>query len=322
MPWTEQEQRARTSLFTISIAGDAAEHAVLGLSGLRRLTDVIEFTDSGRVDFISLAGHLNVENITVRDAPIAGCLGEVAGNFLFEVRIGGKTVAHTRRVSGLGVRWEVIENRESWNLGTQKLWDKRRYEEVTHDVVVDWQEKWQLYEYVKKLGEWRGPGKAFSVVEGFDCDYAQDVIIAALANDGSEIARWTLYRAWPSSWRPISDLAADSREVGISSVTWVVANLPGSPGIREEILRPRSPQGLVSEAFLTWVAKAYDVPERKDLIVNFYLPGLQPGKDAPVARIKLFNAWPSRVTYQDFDANANDPLTREIEITFDGLLPL
>lgn len=322
MPWMEQEQRARVSMFTVSVGGDASEHQVLALSGLRRFTEVIEHTDSARSDYIALAGHLDVDTITIREAPIAGCLLEPVGNFLFEMRIGGKPVAHLRRISGLGVRWEVINNRESTSLATQKLWDKRRYNEITTEAVVEWSERWQLYEYVKKLGEFTGPGKAFAVVEGFTCDYVQDVVIAALANDGTEVARWTLYRAWPTSWRPISDLDASTSDVGLVTATWQVAPLRGSEGIREEILRPLGKEQLVSQAFYKWVASAYKVPERKDLIVNFYLPGMQPGKDAPVARVKLFNAWVSRIEYQDFDASRNEVLTREIEVAFDGLLPL
>jgi len=309
-------------MFTVSVGGDPGEHQLQGLSGLRRFVEEREFSTSSRSDFIKLAGHLDTDTITLREAPIAGCLGEPVGNFLFEIRVGSTPVAHTRRISGLGVRWDQMNNRESTQLATQKLWDKRRYNDITHDVVIEWTEQWQLYDYVKKLGEFSGPGKAFATVDGFTCDHVQDLHIVAMANDGTEVAKWTLYRAWPSSYRPIPDLSADTAEVGLSTVTWVLAPLMGAPGIEENIMRPLGNDQMVSQAFYKWVAKSYEMPERKDLIINMYLPGLQPGKDAPVSKIKLFNCWVQEINYQDFDANANDTLTRELVIQYDGLLPL
>lgn len=324
MPWTEQEQRARVSTFTVSVGGDVGEHQLLGLTNPERSVETRDWSPSSRSDWIQLAGHLNTNTITLREAPIAGCLGEPVGNFLFEVRIGSAAtpVAHCRRISGLGVRWDAMDNRESNSLATQKLWDKRRYNQVTHDVVIEWTEGWQLYDYVKKLGEFSGPGRAFSTVEGATCDHVQDIIIAALSNDGSESAKWILRQAWPVSYRAISDLASDNADVGLSSVTWTVANTMGTPGIEEQIIRPLGKNQMVSQAFYDWVAAAYEMPQRKDLIINMYLPGLQPGRDAPVGRLKLFNCWVQEINYQDFDASRDEHLTRELTVQFDGLLPL
>lgn len=314
------ENRARVSMFTIEV--DGQEHQVQAVTAPRRFVEVMEYTNSARVDYISLAGHLDVDTITIREAPVAGCLLEPAGSFLFDLEIGGKPIGHVRRISGLGVRWETINNRESTRLSTQKLWDKRRYNEVTTEIVVEWSEKWQLYEYVKKLGEFSGPGEAFSTVDGFTCDHVEDVVITLRANDGAEVAKWKLIRAWPVSYRPISDLDAATSEVGLVTVTWQVAPLRGTEGVIETILRPLSKEQLVSQAFYKWVAAAYSVPQRKNIILNLYNPGLVPGKDDPVGRLILYNAWVSRIEYADFDASRSEVLTREIEVTFDGFRPL
>ncbi|MDD3492404.1 MAG: phage tail protein [Candidatus Thermoplasmatota archaeon] len=320
MPWDEQEQRGRAGFFTVNVGG-GPEHQLLGVSGLRRFVENDEYASSADIQFINLAGHLDVDNITIREAPIAGCLGEPVGQFLFDLLIAGEPVAHVRRISGLGVRWDTGPNRESDSLATQKLFHKRRYPAVTTELVVEWTKKWQLYDYVKLLGEFSGPGKAFSVVDGFTCDHVRDIMIVAKSSDGEESARWVLSRAWPMSYR-ISDMSSDSTDPLIVSVEWVVAPAGQAPGVTETIKKRLGTGQLVSGEFYDWVASAYDVPKRKDLMLNFYLPGLQPGVDSPVSRIKLFNCFPSEVTYGDFDASADGRLTREITVTFDGLLPM
>ena len=320
MPWEEQEQRGRAGFFTVTCGGE--EHQLLAVTGLRRFVQNDEFTTSASLDFINLAGHLDVDNLTLREAPIAGCLGEPVGQFLFELRIGGTKIGHVRRITGLGVRWDVGTNRESDSLATQKLFYKRRYPAVTTELVVEWKEKWQLYNYVRKLGEFSGPGAAFSVVDEFVCDHVQDVTIVAKASDGEDVAKWTLFRAWPMSYR-IGDMSADSTDPLLVSVEWVVAPRGDMPGVSEKIIRPLGRGQLVSPKFYQWVAKAFDdVPKRETLILNYYLPGLQPGVDAPVARTRLFNCFTSEVTYQDFDAAADGRLTREITVAFDGMLPV
>jgi len=312
------ERRARNWLFTMSIAGEGGEHKLISVSNLRGIIEPIDHNESSRIDTISLAAHFNVDNLTVREAPIMGCIGEPAGNYLFEVEVNGDTVARCRRLAGLGVRWEVTDNRESDQLGTQKLWGHRTYPEVTLESVIDWQDGWQLYKKIfTKLGEFTGPGPQF-VRTLANCPYVFDVNITLVRNDGQRVAKWALHRAWPTNWQ-LSDLSADANEVALESVTFRVAPLPGGAGITEDMLTRFSGEHLVSSAWYDWVAKAYDVPEKKDLILNIYHPGAQPGKDAPAGRLKLFNCWVSEISYSDFDATANEVATRDLTITFEGV---
>lgn len=316
MPGTEK--RARNFLFTISVAGEGNEHKLLGISNIRQVIEAFTHNESTRIDTISLAGHLNVDNITVREAPFMGCIGEAAPNFVFEVAVDGTTVARCRRISGLGVRWEVIENRESNKITTQKLWGHRSYPEITHDVVIDWQDGWVLYNYLKKVAEVVGPGDQFAEAQA-NCPYTVDVTITAKRQDGKNVAKWTLHRAWPTNWTPISDLAADANDVGLETITWVVAPVPGAQGITEDMTTYFSSEHLVSTQWYDFVSKAFDLPEKKDLIISIYHPGAQPGKDKPVGKLKLFNAWPSEITYGDLNASDNAVLTRDITITFEGI---
>jgi len=315
------EQRSRGNLFTVSIVGDGAEHKLMSISNIQRVINEIDHTESDRIDHVILPGHMTMENITFRDIPLSACY-DVAPNFLFELVVDGKTVGHLRRISGLGVRWDVVDNQESNNLNTQKLWFKRHYNAITTEVVVEWSEKWQLWEFAKLLGYHGGPGQAFSTVDGFTCEFRKEIQIIAKDYTGEEIGKWRIHGGWARVWVPHSDLSADSTTVGTMSIEWRIANLPGSPGIEEELINKLGKEHTISQAWYDWVAKVYDVPERKDLVINIYQPGQIIGKDEPVGRLKLFNCWVAEVNYQDFDASADEILTRDVVVAYDGIVPL
>ncbi|RLG06209.1 MAG: hypothetical protein DRN68_07350 [Thaumarchaeota archaeon] len=316
-----EEQRSRGNIFTVSIVGDNAEHKLMSISGLQRVINEIEHTESDRIDYIRLPGHMNVENVTFRDIPLAA-FQDAAPNFLFELVVDGKTVGHVRRITGLGVRWDIITNNESNNINTQKLWGKRRYNTFTTEVVVEWSEKWQLWEFAKLLGIHEGPGNAFSTVGSFSGEFRKDVRIHLLDQQGNDLGAWFIHGGWARVWVPHSDLSADSTTVGTMSIEWAIANLPGQPGLEETLMQKLGKEHQVSQAWYEWVAKAYDVPERRHLIINIYQPGQVIGKDEPVGRLKLFNCWVAEINYQDFDATADDILTRDVVVACDGIVPL
>jgi len=315
------EQRARNFLFTIEVAGSKTEHKLLGVSGLQAVINPVEVRESNRIDIGRLAGHATVDNFTVREAPIKGCLDEPVGNFLFELEIQGGPVLHLRRVSGLGVTWQAIENKESNELAIQKLWGHKSYPDITVEAVVDWESKDQFKKYLDKVANFTGPGPQFAHAEA-TCPYIQDAVLRVLSNDKEVRATWKIRRAWVLNWTPLGDLDATADDVAIERMTLALDPLPNSQGIAEDIFSPFEPAQMGASEWYDFVAAAWDIPYKRDLILHTYDPGQNPGKDQPKASYKVFNAWVSEIRYGDFDANADEILTREVTITAEGIKPL
>lgn len=318
------EQRARNFLFTVEVAGSKTEHKLLGISGLQAVINPVEVRESNRIEVARLAGHATVDNFTVREAPVKGCHDEPVGNFLFELEIQGGPVLHLRRVTGLGVTWQVIENKESNELAIQKLWGHKSYPDVAIEAVVDWESKDQFKKYLNRVAKFTGPGPQFAHAEA-RCPYIQDAVLRVLSNDRQVRAMWKIRRAWVLNWTPLGDLDATGDDVAIERMTLALDPLPNSQGIAETIFPMLGMFDMSNMGSLAWyqfVASAWDIPKKKDLIIHVYDPGLNPGKDQPKASYKVFNAWVSEIRYGDFDANADEILTREVTITAEGIKPL
>lgn len=317
------EKRARRGLFTVSVIGGGGEHKLQGVSNFSVGLDAINpVSESTRIDEFSLPAQFNMENITLKESPFAGCDNQPAGNFYFKVLVNGTEIAHMRSVSGIGVDWAVMENRESTSLNVQKLFNKRTTGDIVLNQVMELSEDDPFYNQLKKMGEYVGPGKGYSVVGGADCKYRGDWTFILMNRSGGEVARWTMYGAYPSKYQPIDDLDATASEVGMRSLTLTSSPIYGTKNIEERVTSWPTGGQIVSSEFLQWVSGSFDLPSRKNLMLNLYHPDAIPGHGSPVKRWKLFNCWPSSVTYQDLDAGSPGLLTREIVIATDGFRPI
>jgi len=317
------ERRARKGLFTLSVVGKPGEHKLQSVSGFRQAIDLIEgASESTRIDKFDLPSQLNMEALTLREAPFAGCGDQPEGNFFFSLYLNGTEVAHVRSVSGLGVNWAVSENRESTVLNVQKLFTKRTTPEITIKQVIELSEGDALFDEIAKMGTYQGPGRAFSVVGGATCAYRGDWKISLKKRDGSEVASWTIYQAFPNSYTPFDDLDATSDDVALRTLTLRSSPAFGTINIEERVSSWPGGGQIVSPDFLLWVSSAFNLPTRQTLVLNLYHPDALPGAGEPVKRWKLFNCWPSTVTYQDLDAGSPALCTREVGIAYDGYIPV
>lgn len=318
------EQRARKGLFTVSVIGEGGEHKLQGISGVERTIETIDgVSESTRLGKIDLPSHLNTGNITFNEAPFAGCGDTPAGNFYFEVELDGEIIGHVRSVSGLGVNWDIVENRESTNLNVQKLWDKFSIPEITFNQVVELSEGNPLYTAINKMGEIQGPGDGFSVVGGATCSFRGNWTIRLKNRGGEIIAQWNIVQAWPSRYEPMNDWTAEGGDVGLRSLTIRSAPVVGSPGIIETVSSwaTAAGSGLVSQPFYDWCSSIFkQAPTRKNLVINHYHPDALPGADEPLKTWKLFNCWPSSLSYGDLDAGSPALATREIVMACDGFI--
>lgn len=319
------EQRARKGLFTVSVVGaSGGEHKLQGISGLERTVETIDgVSESTRLGKIDLPAQLNTGPITFSEAPFAGCGDMPAANFYFEVEVDGEPIAHVRSVSGLGVNWDIVENRESTSLNVQKLWDKFTIPEITINQVIELSSGNPLYKAMKKMGEIQGPGEGFSVVGGATCDYRGNWVVRLKNRGGDIVAQWTVVSAWPSRYVPMDDWSADGGDVGMRSITLRSAPVVGSPGIIEEVSSwaTAAGSGLVSDTFLEWASSIFNsAPTRKNLVINHYHPDAIPGSAEPLKTIKLFNCWPSSLNYGDLDAGSPALATREVVMACDGFI--
>jgi len=316
------EKRARRGLFTVSVIGAGGEHKLQGITNLERTVEMIDnVSESTRNSKISLPAQLNTGPITFSEAPFAGCGDMPAGNFFFEVLHQGEVIAHTRSVSGLGIEWPISESRESTSLNVQKLWDKYTVPEITIQQVIELTEGNPLLTAMEKMGKIQGPGEGYSVVGGASCAYRGDWIIRLMNRGSDEVAKWILHGAWPSRYQPINDFDADGGDVGLRSLTLRLAPTAASPAIEETVSSwaNAAGSGLVSQAWLTWISAVFRAaPTRKNLSINHYHPDAIPGTDEPVKTYKLFNCWPSSISYQDLDAGSPALATREISMACDG----
>lgn len=316
------EQRARKGLFTVSVIGSGGEHKLQGASGFERNVETIDgVSESTRLGKIDLPAQLNTGDLTFREAPLAGCGDLPAGNFYFEIEVDSEPIAHARSISGLGVNWDVVENRESTSLNVQKLWDKYTIPEITINQVIELSEGNPLLTIMQKMGKIQGPGNAFSVVGGATCSYRGNWVIRLKNRSGGIIATWTLYAAWPSRYVPMDDYDADGGDVGLRSLTLRLAPAAGSIAIDERVSSwaTSGGSGLVSQAWLDWCSSIFRrAPTRKHLTVSHYHPDAIPGVGAPVKTYKIFNAWPSSITYSDLDAGSPALATRDIVVACDG----
>ena len=316
------EQRARKGLFTVAIIGEGGEHKLQGITGLERTIETIDgVSESTRNGKIDLPAQLNTGNITFSEAPFAGCGDTPAGNFYFEVELDGEVLAHIRSFSGLGVNWDIVESRESSVLNVQKLWDKFSLPEITVQQVIELGEGNPLYTAIQKLGKIQGPGNGFSVVGGATCSFRGNWVIRLKNRAGDIMAQWTIVQAWPSRYEPMNDWSADGGDIGLRSITLRSAPVVGSPGIIENVSSwaTAAGSGLVSQPWLNWCSSIFkQAPTRKNLVINHYHPDALPGSDEPVKTFKLFNCWPSSVSYGDLDAGSPALATREIVMACDG----
>lgn len=318
------EQRARKGLFTVSVVGHGQEHKLQSISGLERVIETIDgVSESTRLGKIDLPAQLNTGNITFSEAPFAGCGDTPAANFYFEVEVNGTVVAHVRSVSGLGINWDILENRESDKLNVQKLWDKYTIPEITISQVIELSGDNPLYTEVQKLGKIQGPGEGFSTVGGATCSFRGNWVIRLKNRGGEVIAQWKIYQAWPSRYVPMNDWTAEGGEVGLRSLTLRSAPVVGEPAIEESVSAwaTAAGSGLVSQPWLTWVSDIFkNAPTRKNLVISHYHPDAIPGAAEPLKRFKLFNCWPSSVTYGDLDASSPALATREVVMACDGFI--
>jgi phage tail-like protein len=316
------ERRARRGLFTVSVVGGGNEHRLQGVSGLERTADPIEsVSGSTQIWVNSLPGHINTGDITLSEAPFAGCAGGPAANFYFQLELNGVPIAHVRSVSGLSMAWGMTENHESTNLGTQKLWDKGTPGDITLGQVIELSEGDSLLAEMEKLGAVQGPGVGFSVVGGAMCQYASNWVIRLLKRDGTAVASWTLYGWYPSRYEPINGLEAQGGDVGLRTlVLKSQASIKAMP-IEETVASWYNEQGLTDPAFLAWASSIFTVaPSRKHLVVSLYHTDQMPGVGTPDLRWKLFNCWPKELRYSDFDAGSPALATREIVLACDGFV--
>ncbi len=327
MPGTQNmqdERRARRGLFTVSIVGGGSEHRLQSVSGLERTVESIDSV-SGSTQFWkqSLPGHINTGDITMSEAPFGGCAGGPNPNFYFQVELDGTPIAHMRSVSGLSMSWESSENRESTNLGVQKLFDKGTPGDITLAQVIELSEANPLMAAIEKLGIVQGPGVGFSVVGGAECAYAGNWVIRLLKRDGEPVAQWTLHGWYPSRLEPINGLDAQGGDVGLRSMTLKPQASVKAMPIEEKISFWYNEQGLTDQAFLDWASGVFSAaPVRKHLVVSLYHPDTLPGVGKPDLRWKLFNCWPKSVTYSDLDAGSAALATREIVFACDGFVEI
>jgi len=317
------EKRARGGLFTVSVIGGGGEHKLQSVTNFGLGVDAISsVSESTRLDQFSLPAQYNMENITLKESPFAGCDNQPATNFLFKVLVNGTEIGHMRSVSGIGATWDVMENRESTSLNVQKLFNKRTTPDITLNQVIELNDGNPFYTQMKKMGEYVGPGNGYSVVGGADCKYRGDWTFILMNRGMEEVARWTMYGAYPSHYQPISDLDASASEVGMRSLTLTSSPIYGVQNIEEKVTSWPNGGQIVSSEFLSWISGVFAVPTRKHLMLNLYHPDAIPGVGQPAKRWKLFNCWPSSVTYQDLDAGSPGLCTREIVLATDGFLPI
>ena len=316
------ERRARRGLFTVSVVGGGSEHRLQGVSGLERTADPIDSVSSSTSIWVnSLPAHINHGDITFTEAPFGGCAGGPNPNFYFQLELNGKPIAHVRSISGLSMAWDVTENHESTNLGTQKLWGKGTPGEITLNQVIELSEADPLLAEMEKLGAVQGPGVGFSVVGGAVCAYASNWMIRLLKRDGTPVATWALYGWYPSRYQPINDLEAQGTDVGLRTlVLKSQAGVKATP-IEETVGLWYNEEGLTDPAFLAWASSIFAVaPTRKQLVVSLYHTDQLPGVGAPDLRWKLFNCFPKEVRYSDLDAGSPALATREIVVACDGII--
>ncbi len=322
MDYQAGEERARNFLHSIEVAGAGGEHKIISLSGLQQVVTPVDVSESHNIIRKRISGHHGVDPITIREAPVMGCHEQPIGNFLIECDFGGVGVAHLRRIAGIGVTWEVIDNKEGTELGIGRLAGHKTYPDITVEAVVDWDTRDQLYAYMRKVGRFTGPGDYIPTVES-QCPYFEDVIVRAFTHDKRLAAKWYIHRAWVMNWTPFGDLDATADDVSLERITLALDPMPNQEAIEEDITIPFESEHMASDAWYEFVNSAYNlVPQRKDLIVHTYHPGQIPRDDQPKASYKLLDCWVSEITYQDFDANADDIMTREVTVQVSGVMPL
>lgn len=316
------EERARNFLHSIEVSGAGGEHKIISLSGLEETVEPIEVSESHNIIRKRIAGHAGVNPITIREAPIMGCHEQPVGNFLIECDFGGVAVAHLRRISGIGVNWQVIDNKEGSSLGIGRLAGHKTYPDIIVEAVVDWETRDQLFKYMAKTAEFTGPGYYLPAVTS-ECPYFENLVVRVKTNDDRLAAKWLIHRAWVMNWTPFGDLDATADEVALERVTLALDPVPNQEAIEEMIEMPFEQEQMGSDAWYEFVASAYGlVPDRRDLVIHSYAPGQIPQNDQPKASYKLWDCWVSEVNYQDFDANADDILTREVTVQVSGITPL
>lgn len=104
------------------------------------------------------------------------------GNFNFRVELEGLTVGQFTAVEGMGSETEIIEYQDSDDLILRKRPGRTKYQEIT--LKRGWTDNPQLW-------DWR-----MAVCAG-DVQRRSGAIILC-ADDGSEVARFNFYEAWPS----------------------------------------------------------------------------------------------------------------------------
>lgn len=320
----QDERRARRGLFTVSVVGGGSEHRLQSVSGLERTVEQIDSVSGSTQQWIqSLPAHINTGDITMSEAPFGGCAGGPNPNFYFQVELDGVPIAHMRSVSGLSMSWESSENRESTNLGVQKLWGKGTPGEITFTQVIELSEENPLLAAIERLGVVQGPGLGFSLVGDSQCAYAANWTIRLLKRDGGQVASWTLHGWYPSRLEPINGLEATGTDVGLRTLTLKPqASIKAQP-IEEHVSLWYNEMGLTDQSFLDWVSSVFAMaPTRKHLVVSLYHTDQLPGSGAPDLRWKLFNCWPKTVTYSDLDAGSAALATREIVLACDGFVEM
>lgn len=124
-------------------------------------------------------------------------------NFNFLVELEGIAQASFTECTGLGSTTEVIENREGGdNVTVRKLPGKTTYNDITL--------KWGVTSSTE-LYEWRQ-----QIIDGLVLRLNISVVLFDLANS-LEVARWNVFRAWPTRYEGPS-LNAKGNDIAIDTL--------------------------------------------------------------------------------------------------------
>ena len=134
-------------------------------------------------------------------------------NFKFRVKFDGKFVPAISRVTGLLRTTEVVEHREGGDPSTsRKSPGRTQFEAITLErgltddtAFEDWAN------LVWKLGA--GLGSEMSLNE-----FRKDIYVELYNEAGQLVRAYKVYRCWPSEYRALPDLDANSNAVAIEHI--------------------------------------------------------------------------------------------------------
>ena len=132
------------------------------------------------------------------------------GQFNFIVELSGVTVGRFKAVDGLDSETEVIEYQD----GEDRILRKRPGRTKYSNVVL---KRGYADKEMEKLWQWR-----LKVVEGKVERKSGSVILQA--DEGTEIARYNFFEAWPSKWKGFT-LDGKGTDVNVEEVELAVEKI-------------------------------------------------------------------------------------------------